>query len=143
MSRNRGLPPLAIFLLLALSSACTVFGPGVGPASSGIVKVSESHDGQTVDVPQGGSLVVSLKSNPSTGYHWEVRDISDREVLGEVGREFRPGEAPPDMVGVPGLDIWTFKALGRGSAHLRMGYIPPGRVSEDAEQTFDIQVNVN
>ena len=143
MFRNRRLPPVAIILLLALSFACTVFGPGVGPASSGIVTVNESRDGQTVDVPQGGSLIVSLKSNPSTGYHWEVRDISDRQVLGEVGREFRPGEAPPDMVGVPGRDIWTFKALGRGSAHLLMSYTPPGRVPQNAEQTFEIQVNVD
>jgi inhibitor of cysteine peptidase len=143
MPRSGVLLALMIPVLAALSAACTVRGPGVGPASSGTVRVDDSHDGQKVDVPQGGSLVVSLESNPSTGYHWEVTDISDRQVLGEVGREFRPGKAPPDMVGVPGLDLWTFKALGRGTVRLLMSYIPPGRAPEGAAKTFDLQVIVN
>lgn len=142
MFRRCVILPIVISILAALLLSCVVFGPGVGPASSRIVKVDDSYNGLAVDVPQGGSLVVSLVSNPSTGYHWEVRDISDRQILGEVGREFRPGDAPSGMVGVPGRDIWTFKALAPGTARLLMGYIPPGRVPEDAEKTFEIRVNV-
>lgn len=128
--------------LALLSSACTVVGPGLGPSSSRTVNVDESNNGRTVDVPLGGSIAVSLEANPSTGYHWALTEISERQVLAEADHEFRPGRAAPGQVGVPGRDVWTFKAIGRGMSRLVLGYMPPGRVSEEAAKTFDIQVEV-
>jgi inhibitor of cysteine peptidase len=131
---------MVILLLATLSSACISIDPG--PPSSQTVSVDASYNGRTVEVSLGGSLKVALEANPSTGYQWRVTEIGDGQVLAEAGREFKPRDAAPGLVGVGGMETWTFRAVGRGDAQLRMAYFPPGRDQREPARTFGLRVIV-
>lgn len=47
-----------------------------------------------------------LKSNPSTGYQWFLREY-DADLIQPVSQHYVPGDA--NLIGTPGYDIWTFK----------------------------------
>ena len=51
------------------------------------------YEGQVVEVIVGTMLTLTLDSNPTTGFSWQLADISDPTVLEEVGHEFQAAEA--------------------------------------------------
>ena len=58
----------------------------------------------TADHPQ---FVVKLKSNPSTGYSWFLRDL-DTNLITAVKHEYLPA-ADRKLMGAPGFEVWTFR----------------------------------
>ena len=121
-------------------------------ACSSEVAVSVSHNGKEVKVPVDGSLIVTLESNPTTGFKWqyeeEVKDtlhiltgIPDETVLALVGRKFMAPEAgaPP---GTGGEEVWTFKAVGKGTTELSLEYSQPWEGGTKAAKTFNLTVVV-
>ena len=121
-------------------------------ACSSEVAVSASYDGKEVKVPIDGSLIVTLESNPTTGFKWqyeeEVKDtlhiltgIPDETVLALVGQEFVAPEAgaPP---GTGGEEVWTFKAIGKGTTELSLEYSQPWEGGMKASETFVLTIVV-
>ena len=107
------------------------------------VEVNEENDGKQVELDLGQILVVTLESNPSTGYRWEVAETNESilEQLGEA--EFRPSDTgDPPLVGAGGWEIFRFKAGSPGQMVLNLVYRRPW---EDVEplKTFSIEVIVN
>jgi len=111
--------------------------------SAETVDVNDADDGGQVELELGKLLVVTLESNPSTGYGWEPVE-NNESVLKQFGQvEFKPsdtGDSP--MVGAGGWEIFRFKAVSAGQATLELVYRRPW---EDVEplKTFTIQVIVN
>ena len=105
------------------------------------VSVDASYSGQQVEVAAGGSVTVTLESNASTGFQWELVSISDEAVLEKVANTY---EAPEDtgMVGAPGKEIWTFTALKQGTSTISMEYSQPWENGTKAAETFDLTVVV-
>ena len=121
-------------------------------ACSSEVAVDASYDGKEVKVPIDGSLIVTLESNPTTGFKWqyeeEVKDtlhiltgIPDETVLALVGQKFVAPEAgaPP---GTGGEEVWTFKAVGKGTTELSLEYSQPWEGGTKAAKTFTLTVIV-
>lgn len=80
----------------------------VGPEE---VNVNEENDGGQVELEQDQVLVVTLESNPTTGYRWEQAENQESylEKMGEA--EFKPSETgEPPLVGARGWEIFRFKA---------------------------------
>ena len=68
--------------------------------------IDQTNDGSTIHLPMDYTLVLTLQTNPSTGYEW-VLDKLDPGVLEMVGE---PTYVPfPDKPGAGGFMIWTFK----------------------------------
>ncbi len=106
------------------------------------VSVDASYSGQQVEIAVGGSLIVTLESNGSTGFQWsEPAEISDETVLDQVGHGFQAPE-DTDMVGAPGKEIWTFKALKKGTSTISMEYSRPWQTCAKAAETFDLTIVV-
>jgi len=107
------------------------------------IEVDEADNGGQFELELGKLLVVTLESNPSTGYRWELIENND-SVLKQFGQaEFKSsdtGDSP--MVGAGGWEILRFKAVSAGQTTLELVY---HRSWEDAEplKTFSIQVTVN
>jgi inhibitor of cysteine peptidase len=111
------------------------------PAES--VEVNEDNNGGQFELERGQILVVTLESNPSTGYKWELAEQYESILLqlGEV--EFKSSDTgDPPTVGAGGWEIFRFRAVSAGQMPLLLFY---QRSSEDAEplNTFIIQVTVN
>jgi predicted secreted protein/N-acetylneuraminic acid mutarotase len=110
--------------------------------SAETVDVTEADNGRQIEVELGKLLAVTLESNPSTGYQWELVENND-SVLKQFGQvEYKPAETSEQpIVGVGGWEIFRFKATSAGQSTLELVYHRPW---EDAEplETFSIQVTV-
>ena len=105
------------------------------------VRVDASDSGKEVQVRVGGELIVDLESNATTGFQWQVAEISDQTVLGEVSNVYNAPEAGAPL-GAGGIERWTFKGLKKGTARLSMEYNQPWQGGEKAAETFTLTVVV-
>ena len=151
---------LAIFiiplLILALIAGPTGCGEGEPPAPTPTpsptatpvptatqTNVDASYNGGEVEVAAGGTIIVTLESNPSTGFSWALAENTDEGVLEEAGNEFQIDDpADPPIVGAGGHEIWTFKALKKGTSTISMEYSRPWEGGEKGVQTFELTVVV-
>ena len=128
---------LGLICAIVAISLCLV-ACSVAPS---LVSVDASYSGRQVEVAVGGSVIVILESNASTGFQWVLVNIGDETVLKNVANTY---EAPEDtgMVGVPGKEIWTFDALKKGTSTIAMEYSQPWPNGTKAAETFDLIVVV-
>jgi inhibitor of cysteine peptidase len=108
-------------------------------APSGEVAVDVSHNGGQVDLDVGQTLVVSLESNPTTGYRWEVDKIDDEILQQEGEAEYK---AESDLVGAGGVETFRFKALASGEGELKLIYHRSWEEGVEPLEVFSITVNV-
>jgi len=127
--------------IIAVMSLCLFGCYSSGSVAPGEVSVDESYNGKTVEIAVGGTLTVTLESNATTGFQWELASISDQAVLEKQSDTF---EAPEDtaMVGAPGKEVWTFKASKKGTSSISMEYSRPWESGEKGVETFTITVVV-
>jgi inhibitor of cysteine peptidase len=105
------------------------------------LSVGAEANGTQVDLEVGQELVVTLESNPSTGYGWHVAEI-DEGILSQVGEtEYNQASGDEQLVGAPGTETLRFEAVASGTTTLLLGY---DRVWESVppEQTFTLTVVV-
>jgi predicted secreted protein len=97
----------------------------------------QKHITQDVVIENGGSLIVILGSNPSTGYSWQKAVIGNSAILPEYSRQYVEGIS--GLVGAPGKDTWTFKTNQAGSSTITFNYNRPG---EQPEWTVTLNVTI-
>jgi inhibitor of cysteine peptidase len=108
------------------------------------VIVDESSNSKTVKVALGGSLQVALNSNHTTGYSWELNQISDTTILEKVSNTYETPQATGEkpLVGAGGKELWNFKALKKGTAAISMEYSQPWSGGTKGAQKFNLTVTV-
>ena len=83
---------------------------------------------QKAEIGIGDTLIVTLESNPTTGFEWELREFSEEGILELMGSEYQPGEEAKQDTPVPGaggLEVWTFKGLKKGQTVIFLDYNQP------------------
>lgn len=108
-----------VFLLLMhpmASAASPGFSIAAAPPD---VRVSERFDGRSVQLVRGQDLLLTLPSNPTTGYGWQVGAL-DPGVLKE-------SQVPQQILGRGGLGAagvtqFRFQAVGAGRTTLQLNY---------------------
>jgi inhibitor of cysteine peptidase len=87
-------------------------------------------------------LVLSLCSNPTTGFQWsETANISDTSVLEQVSHEYIAPKGSA-KAGAAGQEVWTFRALSEGDSTVALEYSRPWEGGEKGEWTFELAVEV-
>ena len=100
------------------------------------VTLTDTNNGQTVNLQSGQTLVISLKGNITTGYNWEVSE--SLPVLQEQGSpDFKPDSG---AIGAPGVFTLRFKVTGSGSGKLTLVYHRPSDTTAPPAQTYSVQV---
>ncbi len=105
---------------------------------------SQPHIDAVMNAAVGKELTVTLGSNPTTGFGWsEYPDISDETIVEQtshmyVGKDY---ETPPPP-GTSGEEVWTFKALKKGTTSIYLEYSRPWVEEEIGEWTVTITVNI-
>ena len=128
------------FVVLGLASLLNGCTPSLFPVEMPVT-ASLSDSGGTASLIPYQPLVVRLPTNPSTGYVWSYTVTGD-DVL---RLDTVTGEAPaPDgMVGVPGLEVWSFRAQGTGRAVLTYIYARPWEKNTLPAKIFTLTVVVS
>ena len=88
----------------------------------------------------GQMLIVSLPSNPTTGYRWNLREVS-AEQLKSLGPEVF-SSPKSDVIGGDGLSTWRFEAAEAGSGRLYLTYQRPWEVDAEPAGLFDCRIEV-
>ena len=126
-----------LFLLAACSPASKEASVDI-PCRDFII---DPHISQQMEVTIDSSLTVTLCSNPTTGFRWsESAQISDQTVLQQTDHKFEPLEGGAS--GADGQEIWTFKALKKGTSITSMKYSRPWEGGEKGKCTFTLTVVV-
>jgi inhibitor of cysteine peptidase len=105
---------------------------------------SENQTSREIEVDAGELLMVTLCSNPTTGFQWsETANISDTSVLEQVSHKFIPPQSgQSSQPGASGKEIWVFRALEEGTSTVYMEYSRPWQGGEQAVWTFELTVTV-
>ena len=100
------------------------------------------HITKQVEITYQGELIVTLGSNPTTGFQWsENPKIADNTVLEQYEHNFLSPEAT-GVVGASGKDVWTFKSLKKGTTIISFDYSRPWEGGEKGEWTVELTVVV-
>ena len=103
---------------------------------------NQPHIAVVMHAVVGEELTVTLGSNPTTGFRWcEEAEISDESVIKQVSHKFvGPGiDKPP---GTSGEEVWTFKALKKGTTTISMEYSRPWIEEDIGHWTVTITANI-
>ena len=71
----------------------------------------------------GKIVIITLKSNKTTGYEWQLSGPPDTKVVNFMKSEYVVDE--PRLIGSGGTEIWSFMAVGQGEARVNLVYVRP------------------
>lgn len=94
----------------------------------------------SLEAKVGQEFTITLESNATTGYQWQLAKPLDESMVTLVGSEYK---APQDgRIGQGGEEVWTFKAMGTGKSEIAMKYVRPWEkdVQPVEERTFTVTV---
>jgi inhibitor of cysteine peptidase len=145
--RSVGIAVAVLMVLAMLVTGCGSSDDG-GQATEDApgrndVELDGDDNGSRVEVEQGEVLAITLESNPSTGFSWEIDEL-DGSVLQQVGEplfKLNDAEDPPP----PGTGGWTtyrFEAKASGETDLKLIYHQPWEGGEEPISTFAVHVVV-
>ena len=99
-----------------------------------------SDPGKTIDIKAGTEfdIVISLESNPSTGYSWAA--VYDQDDLVLVDKNFVSYQGPEELVGAGGTEIFRFKAQKTGQTVITMFYQRPWESGSLETRVFNVLV---
>lgn len=107
------------------------------------VNVNEDDDGTQVILEPGQILVVTLESNPTTGYSWAVVEKQDSILAQQGDSEFVQPEQNDGIVGAGGWEVFRVMAVNTGQETLELVYRRSWETDADPAKTFSIDVIVN
>jgi inhibitor of cysteine peptidase len=76
-----------------------------------------------VTVRKGQTFALTLRSNPTTGYIWQLGKPPEDGVIQFIDNQYRGDKS--GLVGAGGREIWTFKAVGTGETTIDLKYVRP------------------
>ncbi len=123
--------------LLSFAPALLLAGCASAPPSS--VALNDDAD-CPVTLQRGQTLIVTLPSNPTTGYRWDIRDLST-EQLKSLGPEVF-SSPKTDLIGGDGLSTWRFEAADTGTGRVLLTYQRPWEADAEPAGLFDCRVEV-
>lgn len=100
------------FYALMLSAA-VIF---VGCAA---VKPAGEYTFEKITLKTGETAVVSLPSNPTTGYSWKLMPLPENSCVSAALTGYA---ADSKLIGSPGKETWEIKARKKGKAKLSFVY---------------------
>ena len=129
--------------LLLVLAGCGPSDDADTGAKSREVGLSAKDNGGQVEVAAGQTLVLTLESNPTTGYRWEVVEAKDA-VLRQTGEaEFTvASQLDPPPPGTGGVEVFRFEAVEAGETLLELVYHRPWKEGVEPLETYSIQVKV-
>lgn len=110
---------------------------GCDDRSADALVVTQSQDGETVELAKGETLTVELAGNPTTGYEWTIARI-DAAFLRLADSSYSPDSS---AIGSGGRYAFRFEALNAGATSLGLVYRRSWEPS-DADPTFTLAVNI-
>lgn len=101
--------------------------------------IEEAESGGAVRLKVGEKLIVRLRENPTTGFHWQLQEGSETILHLEETRFVEPGGG---RAGEGGERLWTFRAKKGGTAALLLKLLRAWQNDESTTRRFEVSVDV-
>jgi inhibitor of cysteine peptidase len=108
------------------------------------LQLGSSADGTTQQLKVGEVMVITLESNPSTGYGWFATS-SNPDILAQNGEsqyQEPQSSSTTSVVGAAGTETLSFQALKAGTATLTLDYKRGWETDVAPEKTITITMEV-
>lgn len=125
------LAPLALAL-----GACTTSHPDIVTIDG-----ADTRSCAPLVLDRGQTLILSLPSNPTTGYRWVVTDDAAPQ-LESLGPEVYSNPKVETLIGADGQSTWRFKAATEGDATLRLAYKRPWESDSPPSQSVECALRI-
>jgi len=112
------------------------------PAVSKDVRLNDGDNGKTVQVGVGGTVTLTLESNPTTGFSWTKVEDVDKSILKLEKNDYKQKASPAGMVGVGGRDTIVYRALKAGTAKIDLTYMQPWEPDSQFNTKYTVTVEV-
>ena len=107
-----------VFIAIGLAAAIALSGTlGYFLGHGGQASADWYWYSPTVTAEVGDSFLLSLESNPTTGYAWQAQ--FDEGLLELVEARFEPSS---DAIGAGGIESFEFRALAEGDTEITLLY---------------------
>lgn len=107
-----------LFIAIGLVLVLTLLGSlGYALSGGGQTTADWFWYSPTIAVEVGDSFLLSLESNPTTGYAWQAQ--FDDELLELVETKFEPSS---EAIGAGGVETFEFRGLKEGDTEITMVY---------------------
>lgn len=135
----RVLTSLVLFTAVVWLLGCESNSPVIDPISADVL-LDASFNGEELSILRGQVVVLTLASNPSTGFTWSVEEV-DPSILRQRGLpEFQPGNS--GQVGAEGVQIFRFDAIASGTTDLKLIYSQPFEEGVEPADRFEMRITV-
>jgi inhibitor of cysteine peptidase len=121
--------------MIVLTFALFASGSAEPPATK-----TEADSGHRVALRIGQELILTLKSNPSTGYRW-MRSDTETSVLVTLGKPAY--QAGGRLLGASGTELWKFRAERNGVLTLKLEYRRPWEKNTQSADTMILHVTIH
>jgi inhibitor of cysteine peptidase len=100
----------------------------------------EENLNDRLEVTVGQEFNITLASNATTGYRWELTALPDEAVVKLVTNAYKSPETR--ALGAGGQEIWTFRAVGLGRTVINLKYVRPWEKNVAPVKTASFAVDV-
>ena len=93
-----------------------------------------------IEVANGQQFTLTLVSNPSTGYAWQLAKPVDEKKVKFLRSVFNAPET--DRVGAAGVELWIFEAVGTGETTISLKYVRSWEKDAAPAETADWSIAI-
>ncbi|MCX6993588.1 MAG: protease inhibitor I42 family protein [Kiritimatiellaeota bacterium] len=98
------------------------------------------NPGETITLNSGCRFAVRMRSNPTTGYGWQLAKPLDEKIVMLVTNDFIRPESR--LMGAGGHEVWIFKTVGQGAAEISLKYVRSWETNRPPAETNVFKVIV-
>jgi predicted secreted protein len=111
------------------------------PPVTGTIEVAAKDNNKTVKANVGNLVRITLESNPSTGYNWELRDFEYGAAIFNSS-DLVARKTGNVLMGAPGDTVIVLQAVEPGTQQITAVYRRPWEAPDQVAATFSFELKV-
>ena len=121
---------MGLIIILGIAAGCS--------SQNNEVNVTQADNDTQIELAQDQTLVLTLDSNVTTGYEWDIVEFDDQIIQPVGASEYLAPDT--DAVGAGGQEIYKFECAGTGQSPLELIYHQPFDETTAPAETFTLTV---